>query len=150
MKTPIVQTYLNFNGRCEEAVEFYRQALGAEVDMILRFKDAPPSDGCPSDGGGNITPEKIMHSSFRIGSTTVMASDCACDDDKSFKGFSLSLTVATEAEADLYFAALSEAGKVGMPLGKTFWSPRFGVVEDRFGVNWMISVISPEFEPPAA
>ncbi|MDZ4287408.1 MAG: VOC family protein [Prosthecobacter sp.] len=138
MSKPMVQAYLNFNGRCEEAVEFYRTALGAQVDMMLRFQDAPKEGQCPPDEAGNITPNKIMHCSFRIGESTVMASDCRCEGKAGFEGFSLSLTVSTEAEADHYFAALSEGGKVEMPLGKTFFSPRFGVVSDRFGVSWMV------------
>lgn len=147
---PIVHAYLNFNGRCEEAVEFYRHALGAEVDMMMRFEDAPKGGECPPDEAGKITPSKIMHSSFRIGGTMVMASDCRCEGESKFEGFSLSLTVTTESEADHYFAALAEGGKVDMPLAQTFWSPRFGVVSDRFGVSWMVNVMTPCDSPPAA
>lgn len=133
----IIQPYLFFNGKCEQAVEFYRKALGAEVEMMLRFKDSPepPPPGMVPPGWD----DKIMHTSFRIGSTTIMASD-GCEQGTGFNGFSLSLSVAAEAEADRYFAALAEGGKVTMPLGKTFWSPRFGMLEDRFGVGWMINV----------
>lgn len=132
-----VSAFLNFEGRCEEALEFYKSALGIEVDALMRFKDAPPSDsndGCP---GGD--PEKIMHSSFRIGSTMVMASDCQCSGEVKFAGVSLALGVPDEADAAKCFTALSEEGTVHMPLGKTFWSPAFGVVTDKFGVCWMIS-----------
>lgn len=133
--TTVVQAYLNFEGRCEEAVEFYRQALGAEVEMMMRFKDAPADSQCPGSDGN-----KIMHSAFRIGSTTVMASDCRNTGKPNFEGFSLSLSIPTEAEADRLFNALADGGKVEMPLEKTFWSPKFGVVADKFGVSWMINV----------
>ena len=135
-----VETYLFFNGRCEEAIEFYKKILGAEVTMLVRFKDSPepPQPGMVPPGSEN----KIMHASFRIGDTTLMASDGHCTGQTNFQGFSESLTVANEAEADRKFAALAEGGQVQMPLTKTFWSPRFGMVSDRFGVGWMISVAS--------
>jgi PhnB protein len=134
----IIQPYLFFNGSCEQAVEFYRKALGAEVEMTMRFKDSPepPQPGMVPPGFEN----KIMHTSFRVGQTTVMASDGCSSEEPSFKGFSLSLSVPSEAEADRVFAALANGGQVRMPLAKTFWSPRFGMVTDRFGVGWMISV----------
>jgi PhnB protein len=133
-----VQPYLFFAGRCEEAVEFYKKALGAEVMMLMRFKDSPepPQPGMVPPGSEN----KIMHTCLRIGDNMVMASDGRCEGGASFQGFSLSLTVANEAEADRLFAALAEGGQVQMPLAKTFWSPRFGMVADRFGVGWMIIV----------
>ncbi len=133
-----VQSYLFFNGNCEEAVEFYRKAIGAEVEMMLRFKESPEPHppGMVPPGFEN----KIMHCSFRIGETTVMASDGCSSDKPKFEGFSLSLTVPNKAEADRAFAALAEGGQVQMPLAKTFWSPCFGMVVDRFGVGWMISV----------
>jgi PhnB protein len=133
----IVQPYLFFDGRCEEAVEFYRKALGAEVEMLMRFKDSPepPQPGCAPGA-----PDKVMHASFRIGETTVMASDGRCEGKPSFQGFSLSLTVPTETEADRLFNTLADGGQVQMPLLKTFFSPRFGMVADRFGVSWMIYV----------
>src|SRR3989442_10937445 len=133
-----IQPYLFFDGRCEEAVEFYRSALGAEVTMLMRFKDSPDSGMCPAGAG-----DKVMHASFRIGDTTVMASDGQCEGLPSFQGFSLSLTVPTEAEAERLFASLGEGGQVQMPLAKTFFSPRFGMVADRFGVPWMIHVAPP-------
>lgn len=138
----IVQPYLFFNGNCEQAVEFYRKALGAEVEMMMRYKDSPepPPPGMVPPGFES----KIMHTSFRIGQTTVMASD-GCDAEKAkFDGFSLSLSVPTESEADRAFAALADGGQVRMPLAKTFWSPRFGMLADRFGVNWMINVVPAE------
>ena len=133
-----VQPYLFFDGRCEEAVEFYRRALGAEVTMLMRFKDSPepPQPGMVPPGSEN----KVMHMAMRIGETTVNASDGRCMGKPSFQGFSLTLTVANEAEADRRFAALSDGGHVQMPLAKTFFSPRFGMVADRFGVSWMILV----------
>ena len=135
-----VQTYLDFDGRCEEAIEFYRSALGAEVLFMMRFKDMPgPCEpGMVPPGGEN----KIMHMSFRIGNETLMASDGRCQGGPGFQGFSLSLTVPDEAEADRLFAALVDGGKVQMPLTKTFFSPRFGMLADRFGVSWMIHVAS--------
>jgi PhnB protein len=130
-----VQPYLFFDGRCEEAIEFYRRTLGAEVTMLMRFKDSPDPNMCPA-GAEN----KVMHASLRIGDTTVMASDGRCEGKLSFQGFSLSLTVPNEVEADRLFGSVAEGGKVQMPLTKTFFSPRFGMVADRFGVSWMIIV----------
>ncbi|HEY0834074.1 MAG TPA: VOC family protein [Azospirillum sp.] len=135
----LVQPYLFFEGRCEEALDFYRRTLGAEVLMLMRYKDSPET--CAA---GMIPPgaeDKVMHASVRIGETTVMASDGRCSGQTGFQGFSLSLTVADEAEADRVFAALGDGGTVFMPLGKTFFSPRFGMVADRFGVSWMIIVL---------
>jgi PhnB protein len=133
-----VQVYLFFAGRCEEAVEFYKQTVGAEVTMLMRFKDSPepPTPGMFPPG----YEDKIMHTSLRIGDSMVMASDGRCEGVPSFQGFSLSLTVANEAEADRIFAALADGGEVQMPLEKTFWSPRFGMLTDRFGVGWMVSI----------
>jgi PhnB protein len=119
-----IQPYLFFNGSCEEAIEFYHKALGAEVEMTMRFKESPePPPGAMPPGVEN----KIMHSCFRIGQTTVMASDGDSTDKPTFQGFSLSLSV-NEKEADRAFNALADGGQVKMPLTKTFWSPRFGMV----------------------
>ena len=133
-----VQSYLFFDGRCEEALEFYRKALGAELTMLMRYKDSPdpPPPGMVAPGSES----KVMHASFRIGGSDVMASDGHCQGKPSFEGFSLSLTVPDEARADRCFAALADGGQVQMPLGKTFFSPRFGMVADRFGVSWMAYV----------
>jgi PhnB protein len=135
-----VQPYLFFDGRCEEALEFYRGALGAEVTMLLRMKDSPEphEPGMLPPGAG----DKVMHTSFRIGDTTLMASDGRCLGKPSFQGFSLSLSVPNETEAERLFTALADSGQVQMPLAKTFFSPRFGMVADRFGVSWMIIVAS--------
>ena len=134
----LVQPYLFLDGRCEEAIEFYRKALGAEVEMLMRFKDSPepPQPGTVPPGSEN----KVMHSCLRIGETRVMASDGHCQGKPNFQGFSLSLTVPSAAEADRVFAALGNGGQVQVPLTKTFFSPRFGMVADRFGVAWMVLV----------
>ncbi|MBV8525166.1 MAG: VOC family protein [Acetobacteraceae bacterium] len=132
-----IEPYLSFDGRCEEAIEFYRQALGAEVVMLMRWKDHPePQPGMPPPGAE----DKIMHANLRIGGTTVMASDGRCQGQPNFQGFALSLTVGDEAEAERVFAALGDGGHVQMPLAKTFFSPKFGMVVDRFGVWWMVLV----------
>ena len=137
----VIQPYLFFNGNCEQAVEFYRKALGAEVQMMMRYKESPepPQPGMVPPGFEN----KIMHSSFRVGETFVMASDGCTPEKPKFEGFSLSISVPNEADANRVFAALAEGGQVRMPLTKTFWSPRFGMVADRFGVAWMVSVAQP-------
>jgi len=133
-----VQPYLFFDGRCDEAIEFYRSALGAEVTGLMRFKDSPepPQPGMVPPG----SEDKVMHTSFRIGDTTVMASDGRCLGRPNFQGFSLSLTAPDDAEAERLFASLAEGGQVQMPLTKTFFSSRFGMVADRFGMSWMIIV----------
>jgi PhnB protein len=133
-----VEPYLNFDGRCEEAIQFYKSALGAEVTMLMRFKDSPepPAPGMCPPGAEN----KVMHASLRIGDTTVMASDCHSQGKPEFKGISLSITAANDAEAERLFAAISNGGKVNLPLAKSFFSSRFGVATDRFGVTWMIVV----------
>jgi PhnB protein len=130
-----VQPYLFFNGRCEEAVEFYRRALGAEVISLMRFKESPDQTMIAPGTG-----DKVMHGSFRIGNSTVLVSDGRCEGTLGFQGFSLSLTVPNETEAERLFAALSAGGQVQMPLTKTFFSARFGMAADRFGVSWMIYV----------
>ena len=133
-----VQPYLFFDGKCEEAVEFYRKAVGAEVQMLMRFKDSPdpPPPGMVPPGAE----DKVMHASLRIGDATVMASDGRCLGQPSFHGFALALTAPSEAEADRLFAALADGGQVQMPLTKTFFSSRFGMLADRFGVPWTIIV----------
>ena len=138
----LVQPYLFFGGRCEEALEFYRAAVGAEVQMLMRYQESPePNPSMPSCFG-----DKVMHASFRIGATTLMASDGMCDGTPNFEGFSLSVTVPDEAEAERVFTALAEGGLITMPLEKTFWAPKFGMLQDRFGVGWMVSV---EHKPTA-
>jgi PhnB protein len=131
-----VEPYLFFDGRCEEAIEFYRSKLGAEVTMLMRFKDSPEphQPGMIPPGAEN----KVMHANLRIGNTAVMASDGRCEGQPSFKGFSLSINAANDAEADRLFTALGDGGQVQMPLTKTFFASRFGMVADRFGVSWMV------------
>ncbi len=139
MSNTLIQPYLMFGGRCEEALEFYRTALGAQIDMLMRYKDSPeaPPPGMLPPGFEN----KVMHAGFRIGSNVLMASD-GCEHGQEFKGFSLSISVTDTAEAERYFTALSDGGTVQMPLAKTFWSPCFGMLTDRFGISWMINVLA--------
>lgn len=136
MQTRIIQPYLFFGGRCEEAIAFYRTALDAELDLLMRFKDSPepPPPGMIAPGFEN----KVMHAEFRIGSSMIMASD-GCGETPAFAGFSLSVSVATAADAERVFTALAEGGEIRMPLGPTFWSPCFGMLTDRFGVGWMVN-----------
>ena len=133
-----IQPYLFFNGRCEEAITFYRKALGAEVEMMMRFKDSPEPmpPGAVAPGFEN----KVMHASLRIGGALLMASDGMGAGELDFKGFSLSIDAPDTAGADRMFNALAEGGTVKMPIGKTFWSPYFGIVADRFGVSWMVTL----------
>ncbi len=132
-----IMPYLMFGGRCEEALAFYKKALGAEVEMMMLFKDSPepPPPGMLQKG----FEEKVMHCSFRIRGTTLMASD-GCEEGPGFSGFSLSLSVKDEDDAKTVFDALLEDGKVQMPLAKTFWSPCFGMLTDKFGMGWMVIV----------
>ncbi len=135
----LVQSYLFFDGRCEEAIEFYKKALGAKVDMLMRYKDSPDAQAAR-----NVPGEKVMHASFHIGDTQVMASDGHNAGKPHFEGFSLSITVPDEAKAKQCFNALAEGGEVQMPLTKTFFSPSFGMLADRFGVGWMVMAESKE------
>jgi PhnB protein len=130
-----VQPYLNFNGRCEEALAFYGKALGAKIERVMHFRDSP-DPSMVSPGSEN----KVMHSSFRVGDAIVLASDGRCQGETNFQGISLTLSVPDEAEAERRFTALSDGGQVQMPLTKTFFSPSFGMVADRFGVTWMVLV----------
>jgi uncharacterized glyoxalase superfamily protein PhnB len=132
-----VQPYLFYSGRCEEALAFYEQALGAKIIMKMRFSESP--EPVPAGMLQAGFEHKIMHASLTIGKMTLMASD-GCDDKSKFDGFRLALSVSTETAADSAFSALAEGGKVDMPLMKTFWSPRYGMVTDKFGVGWMVMV----------
>jgi len=136
------QIYLFFDGRLDEALTFYKKTLGIEVEMQMRFKDNPElgkhPESCPPGAE-----DKIMHSCFKLGDQRIMASDGHAKGKPEFKGFALSLSVKTEGEADKVFAALGDGGKVEMPLGKTFFSPKFGMVQDKFGVGWMVLVEQP-------
>lgn len=137
MSQPFVQPYLFFGGRCEEALTFYQSAVGAVVDLLMHHKDSPepPPPGTLPPGYEN----KVMHTTFRIGGSTLMASD-GCGESGGFNGFSLSLSFATEDEAKRAFNALAEGGQITMPLTKTFWSPCFGMLTDRFGLGWLVTV----------
>lgn len=134
----LIQPYLFFDGRCEEALAFYSEAAGAQIEMLMRFKDNPetPPPGMVPPGSDN----KVMHCSFRIGDSVIMASDGNCAGKPAFNGFSLSLTAPSVADAERLFKALGDGGKVQMPQSRTFFSPSFGMVEDRFGMSWMIIV----------
>ena len=137
MTETTIQPYIFFGGRCDEALEFYRTAIGAETTFRMRFQESPtpPPPGVLPPGFEN----KIMHASFRVGTTEIYASD-GCTVGETYQGFSLAIGVSTEAEADRIFAGLAEGGQIKMPLSKTFWSPKYGMVVDRFGVNWMVMV----------
>jgi PhnB protein len=138
------QPYLSFEGRAEEAAEFYQRTIGAKLEMLMRFKESPepPPPGSTAPGMEN----KVMHMSLRIGDTVLMGSDGHCSGKAGFQGFSLALSVANEAEAERVFKALSDGGQVQMPLTKTFFSPSFGTLSDRFGVGWMV-MVEPEGAP---
>jgi PhnB protein len=128
-----VEAYLFFEGRTEEALQFYQQKLGAKVDALIRYKENPEPKHNPPNSD-----EKVMHSLFRIGDTKVMASDGNCAGKPSFQGFALTLNAANPAEAEKRFNALAEGGQVQMPLSETFFAKSFGMVADRFGVSWMV------------
>lgn len=134
-----VTPYLIFEGRCEEAIEFYKSAIGAKVGMLMRFKEAPPA-GNPGEGCAGPMPDgnKIMHASLSVGGGTIMASDGMASGTPDFKGISLSLNADNEAHADQLFGALGQGGKVVMPMAKTFFAKKFGMVGDKFGVTWMV------------
>ncbi len=131
-----VEPYLFFDGRCEEALEFYKRALGAEVTRLVRMKDSPepPPPGMAPPGSEN----KVMHASFRVGDSTVLASDGRCLGRPTFEGFSLSIQASSDTEAERLFGRLAEGGQVEMPMAKTFFASRFGMLTDRFGVGWMV------------
>ncbi|MES2996500.1 MAG: VOC family protein [Verrucomicrobiota bacterium] len=136
MNLPKIEPYIMFNGRTEEALEFYKTALGANVACIMKFSDCP--EGAPPG-----QEDKVMHAAFTVGDCTIMASD-GCGEEEPISGISLSISVATNEEVDKFFDALAKNGEVTMPAGETFWSPRFAMVKDKFGVHWMIGVLSKE------
>ena len=129
----IVEPYLSFEGRCEEAIEFYKKAIGAQVIMLMRFKDAPPNAGCSPESA-----EKVMHSTLKIGDSMVYASDGRCQSPAKFSGIALSLGMKDDASAAKAFSALAEGGQITMPLAPTFFATSFGLVVDKFGVAWMV------------
>ena len=129
----LIRPYLFFDGRCDEAIAFYKKAVGAEVAMLMRWKDAPDKSMCtPSNEN------KVMHSCIKIGDSNVMASDGRNTGNPKFEGFALSLDAKTDDEAQTRFKALSDGGEVVMPMGPTFFASSFGMVRDRFGVHWMV------------
>jgi PhnB protein len=130
-----VQPYIFFDGRCDEALDFYKKAVGAKVDMLMRFKDAPDQSMVKPESR-----DKVMHAAVHLGDTQVLMSDGQCQGNSHFQGFSLAVSVKDEVEADKTFTALAEGGQVGMPLAKTFFSPRFGMLTDKFGIGWMVLV----------
>ena len=131
-----IQPYLFMEGRAEEAIDFWRKAIGAEVQMLMRWKDCPEKDNMPV----KQPDDKVMHASLRVGDATILVSDGGCGGQANFQGFGLTLGARDEAEAQRLFTALSDGGKVQMPLGKTFFSPAFGMVHDKFGIMWMVIV----------
>jgi PhnB protein len=135
-----IEPYLFFDGRAEEAIEFYKKAVGAKVTALMRFSDNPDTAGCPPPPGSE---NKIMHANLLIGDSVVMASDGECKGKSKFDGFGLSLSAANPDEANKLFKALADGGQVVMPMTKTFFSPAFGMVQDRFGVTWMVIVAVP-------
>jgi PhnB protein len=138
-----VQSYLSFEGRCDEAIAFYKKALGAEVVQLMRYSDAPEMPaaeaeaGCP---GATPAADKVMHAVVRIGETELMASDGRCSGQAEFKGIMLALSASTDAEARQWFDALADGGQVMQPLTPTFFSSSFGMLTDRFGIGWLLVV----------
>ncbi len=130
-----IQPYLFFEGRTQQAIDFYQKVLGAEILMLMHFKESPVPAQTPPEAA-----DKIMHATLRIGETQVHLSDGMCKGTTSFQGFSLSVYPANDAEAERIFTALSEGGTVNMPLGKTFFASSFGMLNDKFGVPWMVIV----------
>ncbi len=135
-----VQAYVTFGGRCEEALEFYRKSIGAEVTGLLRWKDSPDANMKGPPG----YEEKVMNAAFRIGETELMADDGMGEQQAEFKGMTLAIEVANDAEAKRVFTALGDGGSVQMPLMKTFWTSSFGMLTDKFGVPWMVNVAAPK------
>ena len=128
-----VQPYLSFEGRAQEAMDFYKTAIGAKVDVVMLFKDAPP------DMQANMpNKDKVMHSAFKVGDTTIMATDGQCSGKAEFSGITLTIQANSDAEAEKLFNALAQGGKVNMPMSETFFATRFGMVADKFGVGWMV------------
>ena len=135
-----VQPYLFFEGRCEEAIEYYRKALDAKVERVMRYKESPQ----PPMPGHQVPGDKVMHASFRIGETQVLASDGFAGGKPKFEGFSLTITARDDAHAKRLFGALADGGKVTQPLTKTFFATSFGMVTDKFGMHWMVVAGQPE------
>lgn len=135
-----VQALISYRGRCEEALEFYKKSVGAEVTALMRWKESPDAAMKPPPG----FEEKIMHANFSIGDTQLMADDSPGERDAEFKGVTLAIEVTDDAEAQRVFTALGQGGKVTMALTKTFWTSSFGMLTDKFGVPWMVNVAAPK------
>jgi PhnB protein len=135
-----VQALISYRGRCEEALEFYRKSMGAEVTALMRWKESPDAAMKPHLG----FEEKIMHANFRVGDTQLMADDSPGEQDAEFKGVTLAIEVADDAEARRVFTALGQGGKITMALTRTFWTSSFGMLTDKFGVPWMVNVTAPK------
>jgi len=128
-----VQPYLFFDGRCDEALDFYKKTLGAKVDMLMRFKEAPDQS--------MVTPEsreKVMHCALHVGDNQILASDGRCMGKPNFQGFALAITAKDDVEAERLFGALGDGGQVQMPMSETFFASKFGIVADKFGASWMV------------
>jgi PhnB protein len=130
-----VQPYLSFEGRCDEAIEFYKKAIDAKVDMLMRFKESPDQSMISPSSA-----EKVMHAAVHIGNTQILMSDGRCQGSPNFNGIALALSAPTDADAERMFNALADGGQVRMPMAKTFFSSRFGMLADKFGVGWMVLV----------
>lgn len=131
--------YLNFNGNCEEAFNFYKSVFGSEFNYFSRFAEIPQSEGYQVPESDK---NKVMHVSLPIGSTVLMGSDCGSERQSDFKlgnNFSISVTAVSKEEADNIFRALSEGGQITMAMDQTFWGDYFGTIIDKFGINWMVS-----------
>ena len=126
--------YLSFKGQCEAAFTFYAQCLGGKLGAIFRYAGTPLADQVPADWQ-----DKVMHGSFALGDCVLMGGDVAPDRYEEPKGFSLSLQIQSAADAERIFRELAREGRVMMPLEKTFWAERFGMVVDRFGIPWLIN-----------
>jgi PhnB protein len=131
----LVQPYLFFDGRCEEALDFYKKTIGAQVEMMMRWRDNPDKSACTPQNEN-----KVMHAAVKVGDTMMLASDGRCEGKPTFQGFALTISAKSEAEAEKTFNALADGGQVQMPLTKTFFSPKFGMCADKFGVGWMVLV----------
>ena len=130
--------YLSFKGECEAAFKFYERCLGAQPGAIFRYAGTPMAKHVPADWS-----EKIMHGSVTIGEQVLMAGDVAPDQYEEPKGFSLSLQITSTADAERIFHEPAKDGRVVVPLAKTFWAARFGMVVDRFGIPWLINCECP-------
>ena len=129
-----LNAYLTFNGQCEAAFKFYEQCLGGKIVAMFTHAGTPAASQVPPEWQG-----KIMHACLKVGNDMLMGSDAPPDRFKPSQGFTVNIAVEQTAEAERIFHALSENGTVGMPIQKTFWAERWGMVTDRFGIPWMVN-----------